>query len=189
MKEKKLLFIIKIFLILIIPLLTLGFGLFEKTSFYNFVFKFSNIDTALLNKFVTNYNDPKNNAIKREDKEFNDIWNLIRANSNADLDIYPTPYGISGFKIDNVPTVTLPSQEIVELIPDSAPIAALYCPIIPMNFKCPEEKIIIIGTIQDLKNWYKNERESLKIKLDLFFAILSIAIGLYIHFGENKKII
>ncbi len=189
MIEKKLLFIIKIFLIVIIPLLTLGFGLFEKTSFYNFIFKFSNIENALLNKFVTNYNDPRNKTIKREDKEFNDIWKLIKANSSTDLDIYPTPYGISGFKINNVSTVTLPSQEVVELIPDSAPIAALYCPIISMDFACPEEKIIIFGTIQDLKNWHRVKKENLKIKLDLFFALLSISIGFYIHIRENKKVI
>ena len=67
---------LKIFLIAIIPLTTLGFNAFEQTSIYSWIFNIHGVESAISKRLTTQFGDPHRLIIDRmsNEKEFDDLW-------------------------------------------------------------------------------------------------------------------
>ena len=89
--------------------------------------------------------------------------------------------------ISNPPKVALPSKTTeVILIPDTSPVIAVYHEFFEDGEKIPSKDIIIIETINDFKNWLADNKQNLRIKINMLISILLITISLYVFFGHSK---
>ena len=187
--RKKIIPILEIFLIVVIPLLTTGFDLFENKKLYEHYFGFDNIANAI-NGFKSDYAYlNKRTIFKNSDGDkFADIWKLIKSYTNAPIRSQQ-PYAISMLKIDNPPTVSPPcNAPAVILIPKSAPIVVVYNEFQNVDgAKIPCKDIIIIGTIADLERWFLDTKKNIRIKVNMMISLMSIFIGLFMDFKNEQK--
>jgi len=185
--DKKIVYVLEIFLIVIIPLLTVGFDFFENTKLYKSIFHFDRIEKAI-GRWSTNYGPPVRGFINREyeREEFNDLWYLIRTNTYIELPDRK-PYWISRIAIENAPYVRLPPNDTeVPIVPDSVPVFVGYCPEYELvQGICKKEDAVMVGTIEDIKRWYHEKQRKIRVSINLFITLISILMGL-ITLSANK---
>ena len=90
-------------------------------------------------------------------------------------------------KINNPQTVTLPSSEEIKIIPDSSPIIAVYQEFSAEKNKVLRENIVVVGTITDLERWFLDAKKTIRIIMNMSISILSVFLGLFIHFSKKPK--
>ena len=182
------LLLIKIFLIVIVPLFTLGFNVFEKTKLYTYVFHIAGVESAINYKLTTQYGDAERLSISLQNNqsEFEDIWRLIKSNTE-----YPLPDGvpifISRFALNNAAFVNIPNNggsKKVILIPDSVPVATMYCTQNAKDISGCDGRVI--GSVGDIKKWLENKKSTLRIMVDFFITLTSITLGLLSIFADKK---
>jgi len=183
--NKKIIIIVQIFLIVIIPLLTVGFDAFENTRIYKSIFQFDNLDYTIGVRWSTNYGEHVSFQINRynEAKEFNAMWNLIKKNTLVKLPdkepnwIYYSMYENSLYVPwpENWSTPGSSNVKKVRIIPESLPVVVTYnCSAI----NCPLGEVVYVGTIGDIKNWYNEEQHNIRMGVNLSITFLSIFLGL-----------
>lgn len=182
--NKKIITIVQIFLIAVIPLLTVGFDAFENTRIYKSIFHFDNLDYTIGVRWSTNYGEPVSYQINRyiEPEEFNAMWSLIKKNTLVKLPD-KEPNWMYYASSENSLYVPWPenwstpgySMKKVRIIPESFPVVVTYnCPAV----SCQKEEVVFVGTIGDIKNWYNEEQRNIRINVNLFITLLSIFLGL-----------
>lgn len=179
-------FLLKIFLIAFIPILTLGFNVFEKTPWYSCLFSIHGVESAITKRLTTQYGDSHRLIIDRQHnkEEFDDLWKLILKYSDAKIP-KNTPKVISRVAIENGAYVTIPKKGKVILIPDSAPILALYCTEQQvLRGECKGEDSLMIGTVGDIKQWLEKKRQTIRSTVDLILSVVSIVLGLALELRQ-----
>ena len=136
-------------------------------------------------EFKSDYTQSKKRTIFKDSdgRKYTDLWKLIKSYTHAPLRTQQ-PYAISTLKINNPPTVSLPynAPEVI-LIPESAPIVAVYYEFPKQDgAKVPGKDIIIVGTVADLQQWFLDAKKNIRIKINMMISLMSIVIGLFIHF-------
>jgi hypothetical protein len=180
----------EIVLILVIPILTLGFNAFESTSFYQNLIGVKGILDAVefkLQGLGTN-SDPQYN-IKPTDKDFTNLWNLIKNNStNEAIPKYLTPNLIGtlnpvGSPYSDISTTDNKTERLI-LTPESALVAVSFC-----NFQpcLNNNNVFIIGNVGDIKNWVQNTEDKWRTTIDSIFAVLSIGFGFIFLISEKRQ--
>lgn len=185
---------LKICLLAIIPLAILGFSIFEKTEIYSSIFKFRGVELAVAERLTTNFGDPKQLIISRQNnpREFDDLWNLIKKNTKHPLPNW-TPKVISRFAVENGTAVTLPVNGKVILVPRNIPVVALKVPYSGVSKGKPgKEDSFIVGTVSDIERWLQGERANVRFIFDILIASFSVILGLLVEFklknwGESMK--
>ncbi len=183
-----------VFLVVVVPLLTFGYDLFEGTALYSWLFSLYGVESAVSEKLTTQFGDPKRLVIdrNRDKKEFMDLWELIRTYSNAKIpdDI---PQIISRVAIENGTYVTIPRHGKVVLIPNSVPVLAFYCSWMEVQRgDCRGDDAILVGTIGDIKEWTQLKRKNLRLIFNLIITIISVSFGFLVQFlfpKERKKVL
>jgi hypothetical protein len=179
--------LLELFLIVVVPFMTVGLDMLEDTRAYNQLFDFTTIENTI-HRFKTNYAPPTQSAVfhHSEPKEYAKLWKLIQAYTHAPLR-KERPYAITMLKVNNPQTVSLPyvAPDVV-LIPESAPIVAVYQEFSD-GTKIPGKDIVIVGTIADLERWFLNAKKATRIVMNMSLSLLSILLGLSVHFGKKKK--
>ena len=179
--------ILEIFLIVIIPSLTIGFDYFENSKLYNQVFGFSNIEKVMIEEFTKSHLNSDRKLISREDKEFNYAWKLIKSDTLVKLP-NKLPKYIVRLGVKNAPYTPYINNTQFILIPESVPIVVGYCDETePFSPKCSWNDTIIVGTVEDFKNWISKKERNIRIKTNLFLSLLSIIMGSYIHVLSRKS--
>lgn len=181
--------ILKIVLLAIIPLAILGFNVFEKTGFYNRLFKFAGVKSALEERLTTNFGSPKRLVIIRNDnpQEFDHLWNIIRNNCPKDLPSW-TPKIISRVAIENGSSVTLPDLGEVVLVPREVPVIALNASYQDVaEGKATKEHMFMVGTVGDIDKWFRESKANVRFVFDLILAMCSIALGVVLEFVLKKE--
>jgi hypothetical protein len=180
--------LLKLFLLAVIPILTLGFNVFEKTALYSSLFRLKGAESAISEKLTTQYGDPKKLVVERDDSpEFEDLFSLIRQYTAAKLPD-GLPDVITRLGVDNGTSVMLPGErKLVILIPESVPIYCLYglkpkFPATPVSV----DKQIRIGSVGDLKAWVERRRRNIRSWVDIAISITSIILGLVVEFALPK---
>ena len=175
---------LKICLLAIIPLAILGFGVFEKTEIYSSVFKFRGVELAIAERLTTNFGDPKQLIITRQNnpREFDDLWNLIKKNTKYPLPNW-TPKVISRIAVENGTAVTLPDKGKVILVPRNIPVVALKVPPgMVSKGESGKENWFMVGTVSDIERWLQGERANVRFIFDILIASFSIFLGILVEF-------
>jgi hypothetical protein len=185
--SKKMEIVLKVLLILVIPAILLGYNIFEGSPLYRLLIGTLQIDKALKTKFLTQYGGHGKLILGREagGEEFQSVWNLIKSNSEANLP-EGEPYWISRLAIENGAAVTLPTGKKVVLIPESSPLFVFFCSN-PIE-KCPNDEVIQVGTIRDLRVWAQDKEKAVRFSFDLIVSLISIVVGLLIEFKLKNEI-
>jgi hypothetical protein len=180
--------LLKIFLLMIVPLMVLGFNVFEKTEIYSFVFKTGGVESAIINKLTTNFDNPKKLIItQHDDKEFDHVWQLIKENTKHPVPNWK-PQIISRIAVENGTSVTLPNRGKIILVPENTPIIALKAtPQEVSQGKATGNDSFMVGTIGDLKSWLERKKKSVRATIDMLIVIVSIILGLFVEFGFKEK--
>jgi hypothetical protein len=178
----------EILLLLVIPLLTFGFNLFARTSIYDNLIGLKNLEELVQERFlgIDYAGQSRGGLILPDENEFSDLWDLIKRNSSAEVP-RSIPQLIGRFTTENAPYTEVPasgSLRRVYLIPDSIPIAALYCSGSELS-SCKESTII--GTAGDFKGWIQNTRNRFELNLTLFISLLSIIAGFISLIFKSKS--
>lgn len=181
--------ILKIFLIAIIPLLTLGFSVFEKTPLYSWIINIHGVESALSKRLTTQYGDSHRLILKRQQnkEEFDDLWKLVLKYSDAEISRH-NPILISRMAIENGAYVITPQKNKVVLIPDSVPVVALFCTEQQLSRgECKGKDSIIVGTVGDVKQWIEKKRQVFRSTVDLILSIVSILFGLALELRQPNS--
>jgi len=187
MNYKRFVSLLELFLIVGIPFMTVGLDMLEDSRIYNQLFDFTTIDNTIY-RFKTDYAQSIRRGVfeHSEPKEYRKLWKLIQTYTHTPLR-KERPYAISMLKVNNPPKVSLPyTAPDVELIPDSAPIVAVYQEFSD-GTKIPGKDVVIVGTIADLERWLLNAKKTIRIVMNMSVSLLSILLGLFIHFGKKAK--
>lgn len=181
---------IKIFLIIIVPALTIGFNFLENTSFYNWFFGFLGAEKAVNYKMTTQYDGTNHLQIsdQSDEKEFQDLWKIIKINTSYDLPESKTPTFISRFAIDNGSYVDVPygsTTKRIILVPDSVPVGVAYCPEGENNIANCEMKVV--GNVENLKDWILNARNKVRFKVGAFTGISSALFGFLLFYLTDLR--
>ena len=187
MKET-ILWIIEISIIALIPIIGIFYDNIEDTTIYKSFFKFDVIENVITYNFAE-YGTLDNNAtVKRQlyktsDKEeFSIMYNLIKRHTLVKIPEEEAMFMQRG-SIENSPYVTLPHGKYL-IIPDTVPILVGYCPgPAPLPAKC----VISVGTLEDVKNWYFDEKKNIRNNVQTSIGITAIILGLIIWNIERKK--
>ncbi len=192
---KKQILITQIVLLGIIPFLIIVFDYFEGSSIYNQLFDFGPIQKALSFRFLaldqanaTGSQDIAKRILNREleSNDFYPVWNLIKKHTLVKLPD-KEPYLISAFAVKNAEYITLPSGKFF-LIPDSMPIGVGYCHESDLaRGTCKASEIVVIGSVGDLKDWFNNEKDAIRKKVNLTTAVISIGLGLFITYRDRIR--
>ena len=176
--DKQFIYLLEIFLIIGIPLATVGFDYFESTSLYKSVFNLNGIEDAISDRFSTQYNLSKSQMIyKDKDQEvFNDVWALIKTNTLAELP-EGEPSALGRLPMRNSASVVLPQNKTeITLVPEGMPIIAWY-----IN-GADEEGVkgtgVMVGTLEDFKRWYQDKQRTIRIKVNIIITLISIFLGI-----------
>ncbi len=186
MSYKRFVSVLELFLIIAVPFMTVGLDILEDTRIYNKMFDFATLENTIYN-FKTDYAQSPKRAIfeHSEPQEYRTLWKLILTYTHAPLR-KERPYAISMLKINNPQSVSLPyTAPDVVLIPESAPIVAVYQEFSD-GTKIPGKNVIIVGTIADLERWFISDKKKIKIIANMSVSLVSILLGLVIHFGKAK---
>jgi hypothetical protein len=183
-------FLLKVFLLGVVPLATLGFNVFEGTSIYAWLVGVRGVERALTTKLTTQYGEAHRMFIdpRSSPEEFNHLWALARRYSSAILPDAP-PLTIARLAIENGAFVEVPNRGRVILIPDSAPIFAVWCPESELAAKkCKETDAIMLGTVSDVREWSAKRSRAVHSTIDLIVTVLSIVLGLTLELkpGANN---
>jgi len=175
---------LKISLLAIIPLAILGFGVFEKTEIYSSIFKFKGVELAIAEKLTTNFGNPKQLIITRQNnpREFDDLWNLIKSNTKYPLPNW-TPKVISRIAVENGTAVTLPEKGKVVLVPRNIPVVALKVPPSAVSKgEAGKKEWFMVGTVSDIERWLQGERANVRFVFDILVVSFSIILGILVEF-------
>ncbi|MFZ5980413.1 MAG: hypothetical protein ACOYVF_07245 [Candidatus Zixiibacteriota bacterium] len=176
--------ILKLFLIVVFPILILGFNVFEKTEIYSSFINLSGAEFAIKNKLSTNFGDPKRLIItSQDDPEFEHLWQLIKDNSTYPLP-EKQPMIISRLAIENGAYVTLSNDKKIVLVPDNTPVYAIMKSEEVVSLGSATEKdMFMIGTIGDIKKWLEVKKDHIRSVRDLIVTLISIILGIVVEFG------
>ena len=185
--DKKLVYFLELFLIVIVPLLSIGFDIFENSPEYNKIFGFLDIQKVMDSEFTSAHLNPDRILLSREHSEFENVWNLIKTNTLIELPDEEPKY-IMRLGVKNAPYSPWINDSKYTLIPESVPIIVGYCDESdPFNLKCDFNDAIIIGTVEDFKRWVLEKQHSIRIMTSLFLSIFSILLGVIIHFSKKSR--
>lgn len=190
----KILIIIEIFLIAMIPLFTLGFDYFEKSTMYNTIFQFDNVKYFLA-RFEVLVTHPSNSDAENQrrvldrgiDPELISAgWNLIKKHSTEDLPD-EVPNLIYTIPVKNTPYIELGKLDI-HFIPDQLLVYIAYC---EKTMWEENDGLCIkshnVGTIGDLKEWYLEERKQIIQTKNIFIAVIAVVLGLLLILNRSKS--
>lgn len=183
----KIRFAAKIFLIAVIPVTILGFNAFEQTPIYSWIFDIHGVESAISKRLTTQFGDSHRLIIDRvnNEQEFDDLWKLIRAYSTTNLPD-TMPQLISRLALENGPYVMIPNRGKVVLIPDSAPVIALYCSKQQVTKgECEGDKSLLVGTVGDIKDWLEKKQKRIRSTIDLILSVISIVLGLVLELKQS----
>ena len=183
----KIRFSAKIFLIAVIPIMILGFNAFEHTPVYSWIFDIHGVESAISKRLTTQFGDSHRLIIDRvnNEQEFDDLWKLIRSYSAISLPDR-IPQIISRLALENGPYVMVPNKGKVVLIPDSAPVIALYCSKQQVTKgECEGDKSYLVGTVGDIKDWLEKKQKRIRSTIDLILSVISIVIGLVLELKQS----
>lgn len=150
------------------------------------------MDEAIELRLTTQLTGQKETLIIRPDDpetsaEFADVWRLALRYSSADL-TRGQPNLISRLALSNGATVDLPVQGQTFLIPESVPVFALYCPMEEFASRgCVAEDGVLLGTVEDLRNWRAFASDRIGASVDFLVALVSLVLGLSIEFRPQSK--
>ncbi len=187
MSYKRFVPVLELFLIVVVPFMTVGFDILEDTRAYNQLFDFATIENTI-HRFKTDYAQSTRKGVFQhsEPKEYTKLWKLIQSYTHTPLR-KERPYAITMLKVNNPQTVSLPyTAPDVVLIPESAPIVAVYQEFSD-GTKIPGKDVVIVGTIADLERWFLNAKKTTRIVMNMSVSLLSILLGLFIHFGKKAE--
>jgi len=174
-------------LIAVIPVIILGFNAFEQTPFYSWVFDIHGVESAISKRLTTQFGDSHRLIIDRvnNEQEFDDLWKLFRSYSAANFpDTMPQLF--SRLALENGPYVMIPNRGKVVLIPDSAPVIALYCSKQQVTEgECEGDKSILVGTVGDIKDWLGQKQKRIRSTIDLILSVVSIIFGLVLELRSS----
>ena len=120
-------------------------------------------------------------------QEFDHLWDLIHSYSTMNLPD-TRPKLISRIALQNASYVVLPNRGKVVLIPDSAPIIALYCSEQQLdNNECDGNKSVLVGTVGDIKDWLEQKQKRIGSSFDLILSIISVILGLVLELKPSKE--
>lgn len=183
----KIRFAAKIFLIAIIPVIVMGFNVFEKTPIYSWIFDIHGVESAIAKRLTTQFGDSHRLIIDRlnNEQEFDDLWKLVRSYSEINLpDTMPQLF--SRLALENGPYVMIPNRGKVVLIPNSAPVIALYCSEQQVTEgACTGDKSIFVGTVGDIKDWLRQKQKRIRSTIDLILSVVSIILGLVLELKSS----
>lgn len=184
---------LQIILILVIPILIIGFDWFEDSPSYKVLFNFVGVEKAISYRLTTQCDahqlmlDKDNKNMK---EEFDGLLNLIRLNSTVPIPVEEPKY-ISRIGLDNATYVMLPGDKKCFLIPDSTPIVLAYCENTASDSQCntdfEEEQVILVGTVGDIKQWHYNSKAAVKTVVNFIITVISIAVAASLFFKEHYK--
>jgi len=177
---------LKVFLIGVVPMVTLGFNVFEKTPLYSRLLSIHGVESAITNRLTTQYGDPHRLIIDRQHnkEEFDDLWELVLKYSSSKLS-QKIPNLISRVDIENGTYVTIPQKGKVILIPDSVPVFAMYCSEQQLvNKECKGADSMMIGTVGDIKEWLAKRRWNMRSTVDLILSVVSVILGLIMELRQ-----
>ena len=108
MSFKRFVSALELFLIVVVPFMTVGLDVLEDTRIYSQLFDFATIEDTI-HRFKTEYTESPQRAVfeHSEPKEYKALWKLIRTYTHAPLR-KERPYAISMLKVNNPQTVSLP---------------------------------------------------------------------------------
>lgn len=176
--NKQFIYLLEIFLIIGVPLATVGFDFFESTSLYKSVFNLNGIEDAIRDRFSTQYNFSKSQMIyKDKDREvFYDAWTLIKSNTLAKLP-NGEPFALGRLPMKNSAFVELPPNNTeITLVPEGMPIMAWY--IYGTDDKDVKGTGVMVGTLEDFKRWYQEKQRTIRIKVNIIITLISIGFGI-----------
>jgi hypothetical protein len=176
---------LKIFLIVVIPLIVMGFNIFERTPIYKHLIGTAHVERAVKTRLLTQYDKPGQLILKRGDdqNEFDSVWRLIRANTSAKLPD-KLPHLISRVAVENGAFVTLPTGRKAVLIPEATPLFAFFCPRPTEN--CPDHEAIMVGSVGELGKWAQEREKTYRLARDVSVSFISIFVGLLLE-RKNKR--
>jgi len=180
---------LKVFLLAVVPLLTLGLSVFEGSSMYAGFVGLRGVDRAISTKLTTQYGDAHRMLIDRASsrEEFDHLWALARRYSSAKLPAEP-PLLIGRIAIENGASVDVPGQGKVILIPESVPVFALWCPESELAAEeCTGNDAIMLGTVGDVRAWGEKKTQAIRSTINFCVAAISIALGLAVEFGLTEQ--
>jgi len=185
--------LLEIFLILVIPILTVGLDIVDENYFFKNIFGLSAIEKTIDYRLTTQFGEPHQLTIDRRlaetSAEFERIWKLIKKNTKYPL-LDEEPVFISRYAVENAPFSYIPNdnndgRKQTVLIPESVPLGVVYCPPTAQDVSSCTAKII--GSVGDLRKWLNNEKRWLRIKADMILTITSMAIGFSLYINRSKK--
>lgn len=192
-KTQSLLWVAEIFVISLIPIFTLFFVYFENSDIYKSLTKFDYLEKIILYRFsmnterIENSTEVKNILNKQlEPEEFRVVWDFIKDHAVKLPSYEPQMISILGPK--NLPYVDYPSGRFY-LIPDSVPISVSACyeyQLVDGTCKGPEVDTIV-GTLEDFKNWYDDEKRQIRDFINVALGSIAIVIAMILWNIERKK--
>jgi len=185
---------LEIFLILIIPLFTVGFDILETSETYSHLMGFGELEEIVSNRYQMDEGNKITPTVHRLEADFRPLWRLIESHTTAEL-LGGEPFVISMFGIENFQSVKLPYKEGEEyrvgeflLVPDETPIVVLYTEkIFYENSSASFNETVIVGNVGDLKDWIDVEKRNVRIIVNMFLAVISILLGLILLFWRRKN--
>lgn len=180
--------VVKVFLIGVVPFFVWGFNVFEKTALYSSLVDLEGAESAVVERFVTNFGAPKRLYVHRIDgDEFDHLWQLISDNTNVKLPDW-TPEVISRLAVENGSVVTLFGGTKIVLIPESMPIvAAKHNPFLAENSVSPDNEYLFVCTTRDLREWAKKKRDNIRSLIDLGVALASVVLGFFLDYAWKPQ--
>lgn len=176
--------IIKIFLLAIIPVLIIVFNVLERTEIYSKIFRLSGVELALIDRFITNFEEPKQLTIRRDNfpEDFDSFWEFLQRNSGKKTKDWK-PEIISRIAIENGSYVMLPERGKVVLVPKETPVIAIR---IDESLKSKQDWVLL-GTVDSIEKWIEKERAKVRLMFDLLISIISISLGVIMEFRMKCK--
>jgi len=173
----------EIILLLVIPFLTLGFNFFESTFVYQNIIGIKGIGYAINIKLQgVSYDSAfQQFMVSPSDKEFYNIWKMIRNNSSASLPKNFVPKYISVVGPNQMPYVNFVGKNFY-LVTESVPVVVLDCDLtLGVTFEKSDCQInknaYYVGTLQDIKSWTQETKDRWRTVFNSIFACISILFG------------
>ena len=193
MKKQNALWTLEIIIIALIPAFTLGFDVIENSDFYKSIFNYEPIETAIVYRFGIEYEQLENSQEedlsdfiikKAHPEDFERVWKFIKDHKKVELRD-EDPLMIGRYSIKNAPFVMMNNERFV-LVPDSVPIIVSYCqPLELASGKCSD--VIPVGTLEDFKNWYQEEKSTFRNNVNLILGFSAIIIAGILWNMDRKK--
>jgi len=195
--NNKRILIVKILLIAVIPLLFIGFDVFESSDAYNKLNNFNHIENTIYERWGSNQGNSRyfiQKGIPDEEQEFMAMYNLIQEfsykqipNKEAHWITFIAPknpivHEWEGILFDKV--ILNKTKYSIE-ISDNYPIILSFCSCNQKIHLCGcdyDNDLIYVGSISDVKRWYYAERSETRLTFHLYLIALSIILGVFAEF-------